>query len=161
MQRIMLRDLLNIPICSAYQKQLELTQSHLDSLLSDTNSTLQLLNSLSVSFKAVQSQTTTFQQQCEGILKEQRRITSVADDLDRNLKYYNFLGPATRRLNAPGAGTFVRSKEFSEMLSRLDECLEYMTSHVCKPLRIALYVLIKGSHPTVKRRRIARATVCS
>lgn len=114
-----------------------------------------------MSFKAVQAQTTTFQQQCEGILKEQRRITSLADDLDKNLKYYNFLGPATKRLNAPGAGTFVRSKEFSEMLSRLDECLEYMTSHVCKLPSIILYVLIEGSHRTGKQRRIARATVCS
>ncbi|KAL8831173.1 MAG: hypothetical protein Q9191_001015 [Dirinaria sp. TL-2023a] len=114
---------------TAYQKQLELTKSHIDSILSDTNSTLQLLSSLSASFKAVQDQTTNFQQQCEGILKEQERITGLADDLDRNLKYYSYLGPVTKRLNAPGAGAFVRSTEFSGMLSRLDECLEYMTSH--------------------------------
>lgn len=57
-------------------------------------------------------------------------MTGLADDLEDNLKFYNYLEPITRRLNAPGAGSFIRSKEFSEMLSRLDECLHYMAAHV-------------------------------
>lgn len=114
----------------AYQKQLELSQSHLDTLLSDTTSTLDLLGSLTKSFKDVEAQTTIFQKQCEGLLEEQKRISGLADDLENNLKYYNYLEPVTRRLNAPGAGSLVRSREFSEMLSRIDECLEYMAAHV-------------------------------
>ena len=78
----------------------------------------------------MESQTTAFQKQCEGLLQEQKRIESLADDLDHNLKYYNYLEPVTRRLNAPGAGSFVRSKEFSEMLARIDDCLDYMSAHV-------------------------------
>ena len=117
-------------ICRNYQRQLELSQSHLDTLLSDTSSTLEILASLTDSFKEVDAQTTIFQRQCAGLLDEQTRITRLADNLDDNLKYYNYLEPVTRRLNAPGAGNFVRSKEFSEMLARLDECLEYMASHV-------------------------------
>ena len=143
----------------AYQKELELSSSHLDSLLSDTTSTLDLLSSLSKSFKEVEAQTTTFQQQCEGLLREQKRVKNLADDLEKNLKYYNYLEPVTRRLNAPGAGSFVRSKEFSEMLTRLDECLEYMASHV----RIAVARLIglsdSCSLPTEKQLHIVRATV--
>ena len=119
-----------------YQKQLELSQSHLDTLLSDTSSTLDLLASLTHSFKEVEVQTTTFQKQCAGLQDEQARITRLADNLDHNLKYYNYLEPVTRRLNAPGAGNFVRSKEFSEMLARLDECLEYMAVHVSVAFRI-------------------------
>lgn len=113
-----------------YQRQLELSQSHLDTLLSDTSSTLGLLASLTSSFKEVEAQTTIFQRQCAGLLDEQTRITRLVDNLDDNLKYYNSLEPVTRRLNAPGAGNFVRSKEFSEMLARLDECLGYMAAHV-------------------------------
>ena len=113
-----------------YQKQLELSRSHLDTLLSDTSSTLDLLASLTNSFKEVEVQTTTFQRQCAGLQDEQERITRLADNLDHNLKYYNYLEPVTRRLNAPGAGNFVRSKEFSDMLARLDECSEYMAVHV-------------------------------
>lgn len=115
----------------SYENQLELSKSHLDSLLKDTASTLNLLTSLSDSFKTVQSQTTAFQKQCEGLLQDQKRMTDLVDGLEKNLKYYTYLEPATRRLNAPGAGNFVRSKEFSEMLSRLDECLDYMIAHVC------------------------------
>ncbi len=116
-----------------YQHQLELSQSHLDSLLSNTKTTIDLLATLSNSFKAVEAQTTTFQKQCEGLLQEQKQMTDLADNLKQNLRYYDYLEPVTRRLNAPGAGNFVRSKEFSDMLSRLDECLEYMAAHVSVP----------------------------
>lgn len=118
-----------------YKRQLELSQSHLDTLLSDTSSTLDLLASLTSSFKEVEEQTTIFQRQCAGLQHEQARITRLADHLDDNLKYYNYLEPVTRRLNAPGAGNFVRSKEFSDMLARIDECLEYMAAHVSGVLR--------------------------
>lgn len=112
---------------------MELSEAHLDSLLADTDSTLDLLDSLRKSFKDVESQTSTFQSQCEGLLKEQKRIEGLAVNIDHNLGYYNYLEPATRRLNAPSAGSFVRSQEFSEMLARIDDCLEYMASHVGSP----------------------------
>lgn len=114
----------------SYQNQLDLSKSHIDILLRNTSSALNLLSSLSDSFKMVEAQTSTFQKQCEGLLQEQKRMTDLAVNINQNLKYYAFLEPVTRRLNAPGAGKFVRSKEFSEMLSRLDDCLEYMTTHV-------------------------------
>lgn len=53
----------------------------------------------------------------------------MADDIADNIHYYAYLEPTTRRLNAPGAGKYVRSKEFSEMLTNLDNCLEYMQAH--------------------------------
>lgn len=62
---------------------------------------------------------------------EQKRLEKLADNIGENLQYYSFLEPITRKLNAPGAGSFVRGKEFSDMLARLDECLEYMDNHVC------------------------------
>ena len=62
---------------------------------------------------------------------EQQRLTSLADGVGENLQYYSYLEPITRRLNAPGAGNLVKGKEFSDMLERLDECLDYMAAHVC------------------------------
>lgn len=117
-------------MCRSYQKQLELSESHLQTLQSETISALELLGSLTRSFKDVEAQTTNFQKQCEGLLEEQQRIEGLANDLDYNLKFYNYLEPVTRRLNAPGAGSLVRSQDFSEMLARIDDCLEYMTNHV-------------------------------
>jgi hypothetical protein len=102
----------------------------LDILLNGTDSTLTLLSSLSDSFRQVEAQTTAFRSQCQGLLSEQQRLSSVADDVASNLQYYNYLEPMTRRLNAPGAGQFVRNKEFSEMLSNLDNCIDYMQAHV-------------------------------
>ncbi|KAI9680147.1 MAG: Golgi transport complex subunit 3 [Trizodia sp. TS-e1964] len=112
-----------------YLDQLRLSESHLDSLLSISSSSLSLLASLSESFKSVESQTTEFRVRCEGLLEEQKQAIALADDLGENLQHYNYLDPITRRLNAPGAGKFVRGKEFSDMLKTLDGCLDYMRLH--------------------------------
>lgn len=101
-------------------------------LLANTSSTLNILSELSESFKAVDSQTSAFQKQCEGLLQAEKRNTKLADDIRNNLRNYDYLEPITRRLNAPGAGNFVRGKEFSEMLVHLDECIDYMQAHVRK-----------------------------
>ncbi|KAL1303344.1 hypothetical protein AAFC00_006743 [Neodothiora populina] len=114
---------------ACYQEELQLSHDHLDSLLASTSSTLSLLSSLSDSFKAVEAQTTAFQAQCESLVTEQRRVTALADDVADNLRYYAYLEPMTRRLNAPGATNLVRDKDFPEMLANLDNCLEYMQEH--------------------------------
>ncbi|RDH30469.1 Sec34-like family-domain-containing protein [Aspergillus welwitschiae] len=110
-------------------QELQMSKSHLDSLLTDTSSTLDLLTSLSNDFRAVESQTSQFRKQCEGLLSAQKHDSDLAEDIQENLQYYDFLDPASRRLNAPGAGNTVRGKEFSDMLRRLDECLDYMETH--------------------------------
>ncbi|KAF2169596.1 hypothetical protein M409DRAFT_64682 [Zasmidium cellare ATCC 36951] len=112
-----------------YQEQLELSDSHLEGLLTSTTDTLSVLSALSSSFKAVEAQTDAFRQQCESLINEQRRLTSLADALDENVQYYKYLEPMTRRLNAPGAANLVKGKDFPEMLSNLDNCLAYMESH--------------------------------
>lgn len=107
-----------------------MSKSHLDSLLTDTSSTLNALSSLSQDFQAVELQTSKFQKQCEGLLSAQKRDSELASEIQENLQYYEFLDPASRRLNAPGAGNTVRGQDFSDMLRRLDECLDYMETHV-------------------------------
>lgn len=112
-----------------YRDQLRLTEAHLENLLGNTNSNLEILSSLSNDFKAVDAQTSAFRAQCEGLLADQKRITNLADEIGENLQYYAYLDPITRRLNAPGAGNFVRGKEYSDMLSNLDACIDYMQTH--------------------------------
>jgi hypothetical protein len=115
--------------CRLYQDQLYLTRSHLDNIITDTSSTLGILSSLSESFRVVEAQTTAFRTQCEGLVDDQKRVTKLADDIEQNLRYYLYLEPITKRLNAPGAGNIVRGKDFTEMLLNLDSCLEYMQAH--------------------------------
>ncbi|KAF1839573.1 Sec34-domain-containing protein [Decorospora gaudefroyi] len=112
-----------------YQHQLRMTRNHLETIISDTTSTLDILSSLSESFKVVEAQTNAFRTQCEGLIDDQKRITKLADQMEQNLRYYLYLEPTTKRLNAPGAGKIVRGHEFVDMLANLDSCLEYMQAH--------------------------------
>ncbi|KAH7394142.1 Sec34-like family-domain-containing protein [Phaeosphaeria sp. MPI-PUGE-AT-0046c] len=114
---------------SMYQTQLHMTRNHLGNIITDTSSTLEILSALSSSFKAVEAQTTAFRTQCEGLMDDQKRITKLADDMEQNLRYYMYLEPTTKRLNAPGAGKMVRGKEFTDMLANLDSCLDYMQAN--------------------------------
>jgi len=112
-----------------YHEQLKFSASRLESLLSSTTDTLTVLSTLSSSFQAVEAQTDAFRDQCESLIAEQRRLTALADAIDENVRYYAFLEPMTRRLNAPGAANLVKGNDFPEMLSNLDSCLAYMESH--------------------------------
>ncbi|KAJ5674112.1 hypothetical protein N7462_009551 [Penicillium macrosclerotiorum] len=109
--------------------ELQQSKEHIDEILTSTLTLLDDLSSLSESFKAVESQTSNFEKQCEGLLSAQERDTKLANNIQSNLHYYDFLDPASRRLNAPGAGNTVRDQEFSGMLRRLDVCLDYMETH--------------------------------
>lgn len=112
-----------------YLDQLDAAKSHLDLLLTNTSETLKELSDISAAFRTIDSQTKAFQKQTANVLEEQTRNEANADAIAENLKYYEPLERITRRLNAPGAGSLARSKDFSEMLRTLDECIDYMQTH--------------------------------
>ena len=113
-----------------YKEQLGLASRHLDALLKSTDTTLEILSSMSDSFQTVKHQTNASMLQCKDLIEEKRRFLILEKDIGENLQYYTYLEPITKRLNAPGAGNFVRSREFSEMLVNLDNCIDYMEKHV-------------------------------
>lgn len=113
-----------------YGEQLAMTERHLETLIQDTNSALQLLASLSESFRGVEEQTTTFQSQCEDLLSEQRRLEKLADEVGTDLHYYAYIDQVTRRLNAPGAGRLVDDESFGEIMVNLDACIAFMEKNV-------------------------------
>ncbi|ETI23110.1 hypothetical protein G647_04907 [Cladophialophora carrionii CBS 160.54] len=112
-----------------YLDQLDAARSHLDTLLASTAATLSELSSISASFRSIDSQTKSFQAQSASIREEQHKNEAIAQDIADNLRYYEPLERITRRLNAPQAGNFVRSQDFSDMLVTLDECIDYMQTH--------------------------------
>lgn len=116
-----------------------LSEGHLDGLLEDTVSALDVLATLSDSFKAVESQSTAFQAQCEDLLAEQKRLRKLADEVGTNLQYYSYLEPLTRRLNAPGSGRLVKSDDFLGMLLDLNACIDFMDQHVGQLLNLNGY----------------------
>lgn len=113
-----------------YHEQLIASQSHINTLLENVSSTITLLSSITNSFESVKVQTSAFQDQSQDILTEEQHASKLADDISENLRFYDYLDPISRKLNAPGAGTLVREMEFAETLSNLDRCLEYMEAHV-------------------------------
>ena len=123
-----------ISACSSfvrlYRDQLALSERHLNTLLNDTTEALDLLASLSESFKAVESETTAFQAQCEDLLAEQQRLRNLGNDIGTDLQYYAYLEPLTRRLNAPGSARLIKSDDFLDMLMNLNTCIDFMDQHV-------------------------------
>lgn len=109
---------------------MRLTERHLDTLIEDTTSALSLLADLSDSFDTVEKETTAFQSQCELLLEDQKRLKKLAKEVESDLKYYSYLEPITRRLNAPGASRLVRDEGFVEMLTNLNNCIWFMSKHV-------------------------------
>lgn len=107
-----------------------MTERHLDGLIDDANSTLELLTKLSNSFQSVEAQTSTFQAQCEEVLTEQTRLEKLANEVGTDYYYYSYLDTATRRLNAPGAGRLVDDESFGEMVENIDACVAFMEDHV-------------------------------
>ena len=97
-----------------------------------------MLLSLSKSFRDVEAQTDMFRKRCEILLEEEQATTSLAHDIEENLQFYNHLEPIGRRLNAPRAGNSVGSEAFSAMLARLDDCIQYMNTHVSRYIRFKL-----------------------
>ena len=71
-----------------------------------------------------------FRKRCERLLEEEQVMASLAHDIEENLRFYNHLDPIARGLNAPRAGNLVGSEAFSAMLTRLDDCIQYMNNHV-------------------------------
>ena len=112
-----------------YLDQLSAARTHLDALLASTAETLSSLSTISASFNSISTQTKSFQAQSATILEEQRKNEVIAQEIADNLRYYEPLERITRRLNAPQAGNFVRSQDFSDMLVTLDECTDYMQTH--------------------------------
>jgi hypothetical protein len=117
-----------------YRDQLALSERHLNTLLEDTTSALDLLATLSESFKAVELETTAFQSQCEDLLGEQKRLRDLADEIGTELQYYAYLEPLTRRLNNPGATRLIRGDDFLDMLVNLNTCIDFMDRHVSEKL---------------------------
>ncbi len=132
-----------------------MTERHLESLIQDTNSALELLETLSLSFRAVEDQTTSFQAQCDDLLSEQKRLRTLADEVGTDLEYYAYLDNVTRRLNAPGAGRLVDDDAFSQVLSNLDSCIAFMEKNVSPSVaRLPNTVLMCSSLRTAMPSRI-------
>ena len=97
-------------------------------LLDQSDLVLKYVNELNQGFINVQKETSSLQETCNNLLAEQRKLSSLCDDIDKNLKPFTNLEKITRTLNSPGTDLVIRST-FPKLLDQLDEGIEYVQKH--------------------------------
>ncbi|NP_001137512.1 conserved oligomeric Golgi complex subunit 3 [Danio rerio] len=102
-------------------------QEQCDAILNDVNTALDHLDSLQKQYLFVSTKTGTLHEACEQLLKEQSELVDLAESIQEKLSYFNELENINTKLNSPTLS--VNSEGFVPMLSKLDECIEYVSSH--------------------------------
>ncbi|KAL1267353.1 hypothetical protein QQF64_032716 [Cirrhinus molitorella] len=102
-------------------------QEQCDAILNDVNAALEHLDSLQKQYLFVSTKTGTLHEACEQLLKEQSELVDLAESIQEKLSYFNELENINTKLNSPTLS--VNSDGFIPMLSKLDECIEYVSSH--------------------------------
>uniref|UniRef100_A0AAZ3Q2N8 Conserved oligomeric Golgi complex subunit 3 n=1 Tax=Oncorhynchus tshawytscha TaxID=74940 RepID=A0AAZ3Q2N8_ONCTS len=102
-------------------------QEQCDAILSDVNAALEHLDSLQKQYLFVSNKTGTLHEACEQLLKEQSELVDLAESIQQKLSYFNELENLNTKLNSPTLS--VNSEGFIPMLSKLDDCIEYVSSH--------------------------------
>ncbi|RXN21111.1 conserved oligomeric Golgi complex subunit 3 [Labeo rohita] len=102
-------------------------QEQCDAILNDVNTALEHLDSLQKQYLFVSTKTGTLHEACEQLLKEQSELVDLAESIQEKLSYFNELENINTKLNSPTLS--VNGEGFIPMLSKLDECIEYVSSH--------------------------------
>ncbi|XP_034042106.1 conserved oligomeric Golgi complex subunit 3 [Thalassophryne amazonica] len=109
------------------REHLNCYQEQCDAILNDVNAALKHLNSLQKQYLFVSNKTGTLHEACEQLLKEQSELVDLAESIQQKLSYFNELENINTKLNSPTLS--VNSEGFIPMLSKLDDCVEYVSSY--------------------------------
>ncbi|XP_075895796.1 conserved oligomeric Golgi complex subunit 3 [Nelusetta ayraudi] len=107
--------------------ELNCYQEQCDAILKDVSAALEHLDSLQKQYLFVSDKTGTLHEACEQLLKEQSELVDLAESIQQKLSYFNELESINTKLNSPTLS--VNSEGFIPMLSKLDDCVEYVSSH--------------------------------
>uniref|UniRef100_A0A3Q1FQT1 Conserved oligomeric Golgi complex subunit 3 n=1 Tax=Acanthochromis polyacanthus TaxID=80966 RepID=A0A3Q1FQT1_9TELE len=102
-------------------------QEQCDAILKDVTAALEHLDSLQKQYLFVSNKTGALHEACEQLLKEQSELVDLAESIQQKLSYFNELENINTKLNSPTLS--VNSEGFIPMLSKLDDCIEYVSSH--------------------------------
>ncbi|XP_061698411.1 conserved oligomeric Golgi complex subunit 3 [Syngnathoides biaculeatus] len=102
-------------------------QEQCDAILKDVSAALEQLDSLQQQYLFVSNKTGTLHQACEQLLKEQAELVDLAENIQQKLSYFNELEHINTKLNSPTLS--VNNEGFIPMLSKLDDCIDYVSSH--------------------------------
>ncbi|KAG0208884.1 Golgi transport complex subunit 3 [Mortierella sp. GBA30] len=100
-----------------------------DGFLKQIDETSQCFESLEGHYAFVEEKTRALQLACEKLLQEQTSLQTLANTMASKLSYFHQLEAVTRLFNTPGEDICLRP-EFAPMLSKLDECLDYVQQNL-------------------------------
>ncbi|XP_077436010.1 conserved oligomeric Golgi complex subunit 3 isoform X2 [Vanacampus margaritifer] len=102
-------------------------QEQCDAILKDVSAALEQLDSLQKQYLFVSNKTGTLHEACEQLLKEQAELVDLAENIQQKLSYLNDLEHINTKLNSPTLS--VNNEGFIPMLSKLDDCIDYVSLH--------------------------------
>jgi len=113
-----------------FNERIETLKSYRDycnKILDEIESAWNYLQDLENKYNLVAKKTGELHQACEALVQEQNLLLSFADNLDQKLAYFNELPKITAKFNSPTLTVF--DPNFKILLSKLDECLEFVIKH--------------------------------
>ncbi|KAJ8310120.1 hypothetical protein KUTeg_011985 [Tegillarca granosa] len=111
----------------SYIEELQGYKEQCDGVLAEVSGALEFLNGLQNQYIKVSTKTNALHDACEHLLAEQTRLINTAENISNKLSYFNELDSISTKL---GSASFtVTSESYVPTLSRLDECILYMTNN--------------------------------
>uniref|UniRef100_A0A6B2EI61 Conserved oligomeric Golgi complex subunit 3 n=1 Tax=Phlebotomus kandelakii TaxID=1109342 RepID=A0A6B2EI61_9DIPT len=107
--------------------RLEDKRADCDDLLRQIEGTLQSLKQLEGEFQFVSTNTSSLHTASEKLIEDQERLSGLDQEIRRRLQYFTQLETIGQKLQNPTLS--VMGDNFSDILNRLDESLEYLESH--------------------------------
>ncbi|XP_045511546.1 conserved oligomeric Golgi complex subunit 3 [Colias croceus] len=111
----------------AYYKQLEERKNECVNLTDQIAATLSNLDKLSDEYNLVSNKTNALHTMSEQLLADQNKLSAIGDNIKQKLHYFTQVEHLSQRLNSPTMS--VNSDTFFNVLSKIDECLEYMRAN--------------------------------
>ncbi|XP_032529031.2 conserved oligomeric Golgi complex subunit 3 [Danaus plexippus] len=111
----------------AYQKQLEDRRNECIALTDQINATMLDLDKLTNEYNLVSNKTNALHTMSEQLLSDQNKLTEIGEDIKQKLHYFTQVEHLAQRLNSSTMS--VNSETFFNVLSKIDECLDYMRAN--------------------------------
>jgi len=108
-----------------WQQRLVREKRELEALVDRIKGLQVVLREMDGKHRDVQSRSEAIRTECSNLLSEQKRLQQDSDSLATDLKYFLDLAPIEGRLKSVD----VLSSEFSKVLSRVDECINFLEEH--------------------------------
>lgn len=97
--------------------------------LSEAESLLKHVSSLSSQIDSIVSETRYFEKTCHDLVAERDALLERSRQIDSRLQLFNNLDVVTRQLHAPGTSLAGRRKAFTDVLSSIDSAMEFFDKH--------------------------------